>query len=130
MQCTAECAERRYNLSVAEKRQGDARVGLEVLVTIVPDGGRPHLGASRNVSRSGMLVEMHEPLEVGSRAQVRLFLPTTARRKIRLDISGEVIRDAGPKGDVNCYGIRFVDLSSEAGRAIDEFLVLQMTRAR
>lgn len=115
---------------MADKRQGDARVGLEVLVTVVPEGGRPHLGASRDVSRSGMLVEMHGPLEVGSRVQIRLFLPTTARRKVRLDISGEVIRDAGPKGDVNRYGIRFVDLSPEAGRAIDEFLVLQTARAR
>ena len=115
---------------MAEKRQGDARVGLEVLVTVVPEGGRPHLGASRNVSRSGMLVEMRGPLEVGSRAQIRLFLPTAARQKIRLDISGEVIRDAGPEGDVHRYGVRFLDLTGEAGRAIDEFLVLQMMRAR
>lgn len=115
---------------MAEKRIGDARVGLEVLVTVVPADGRPHLGASRNVSRSGMLVEIAAPLEVGSQVQLRLFLPTKARQKKRLDISGTVIRDGGTKGDTHRYGIRFDDLSAEAGRAIDEFLVLQMMRGK
>ena len=114
-----------------DKRQGDARVGLEVLVTVVPEGGLPHLGATRDVSKSGMLVEMSGPLDVGSRLEVRLFLPTAARQAIRLDLRGEVTRDAGANGaGKNRYGIRFVDLSGEAEKAIDDFVALQATRAR
>jgi len=104
----------------ASKRKAGARVGLEVLVTVIPEGGRPHLGKSRNLSTTGMLVEIAGPLEVGSRAQLKLFLPGIG--KLRLSATGQVIREAEPIGEVRQYGLRFVEMPAETAIAIERFL--------
>lgn len=104
----------------ASRRKAGPRVGLEVLVTVIPADGRAHLGRSRNLSGTGMLVEIAAPLELGSRVQVKLFLPGTG--KARLIATGEVIREAGSAGPERQYGVRFVEMPVETAIAIERFL--------
>lgn len=109
----------------AGKRKAMARVGLEVLVTVVPEGGRPHLGRSRNLSTLGMLLEIARLLEVGARVQLKLFLPGGGKR---LDVTGEVTRDAGGTDDAHRYGVQFVGLPRESTVEIERFLAARNRR--
>lgn len=102
-----------------------ARIGLEVLVTVVPEGGLPHLGKTTNVSTSGMLLEIARPLDVGVRVQLKLFLPGVGKK---LDVAGEVTRDAGRTDDVYRYGVQFVEMPVESVAEIERFLAVRLDR--
>lgn len=107
--------------------QAKPRVGLEVLVTVVPEGGRSHLGKTNNLSPSGMLVEVGEPLVVGERIEVKLFLPGTTKK---LEFAGEVTREAARSPDRYSYGVHFVDLTPDIEEDLEKFLAGRLERRR
>jgi PilZ domain. len=109
----------------ASKGKAMARISPEVLVTVVPEGDRPHLGKTSNVSKSGMLLEIARPLDIGVRVQLKLFLPGIGKR---LDVAGDVTRDAGRTDDVYRYGVRFVELPIESEVEIERFLAVRSDR--
>lgn len=102
------------------------RVGLEVLVTVVPEGGLPHLGKTTNLSTSGMLLTVPAALEVGARVELKLFLPGGGTK---VDVVGEITRDAGPGKDGSRYGVQFVDLPLDSEFEIEKFLANRLDRA-
>lgn len=110
-----------------EPTQAKPRVGLEVLVTVVPEGGLSHLGKTSNLSPSGMLLEVRAPLEVGQRIQLKLFLPGTTKQ---IEVTGEVTRGAGSSDGIDRYGIRFVDLPREIEAELERFLASRLERRR
>jgi hypothetical protein len=107
-------------------RTPQERIGLEVLVTIVPQGGLPHLGKTSNLSPSGMLLEIAEPLETGEHIEVKLFLPGTPKR---IELTGEVTRDAGAAGENHRYGVRFLDVTKEHAADIEHFHASRLRRS-
>lgn len=102
------------------RRKAGPRVGLEVLVTVIPEDGRAHLAQSRNLSGTGILVKIPETLAIGSQVQLKLFLPGTGNA--RFVATGEVIREGEPDGQDREYGVRFVEMPGEAAIAIERFL--------
>jgi len=101
------------------------RVGLEVLATIVPEGGLPCLGRTFNVSSSGMLLEISAALEVGTKIRVELFVPGSAN-KVKID--GEVSREGEARGGMHEYGVRFVNLSLDSEFELARFLAIRLDR--
>ncbi len=115
-------AERRRLLERATTyRQGDRLFGR---YETLPDQTRLRLDSSfrvRTVSRRGMLIETAEPLELESVLDLDLDLDghrLRCRGRIAsLDLPGEADGQL-----VHVAGIEFVDLDSQAGRALDAYL--------
>lgn len=107
-------------------KKAKPRVGLEVLVTVVPQGGLPHLGKTNNLSTSGMLLAVPAALEVGARVELKLFLPGGGSK---VDVVGEISRDAGATKEGNRYGVQFVDLPLDSEFEIEKFLASRLDRA-
>jgi len=101
------------------------RVGLEVLATIVPEGGFPRLGKTSNVSSSGMLLELSTPIAIGSKIRVQFFVPGRASR---VELDGEIIREGSPRAEGHEYGVKFVDLSLESEFELARFLAIRLDR--
>src|SRR5512140_2873150 len=111
---------------MATPSKSKPRVGLEVLVTVVPEGSLPHLGKTNNLSTSGMLLDVPTSLEVGERVELKLFLPGGEKK---VDVVGEISRDAGSTKEGNRYGVQFVDLPFESEFEIEKFLAARLDRA-
>ncbi|MFZ2491408.1 MAG: PilZ domain-containing protein [Thermoanaerobaculia bacterium] len=110
-----------------ETLQFKPRVGVEVLVTVVPQGGRSHLGRTGNLSPSGMLLQVGEELQIGHRLELKLFLPGTAKK---IEMAGEVTREDSRGENAYLYGIRFIDLEPEVEAVLDRFLMTRLDRRR
>ena len=101
------------------------RVGLDVLASVIPEGGFPLLGKTTNVSSTGMLVEVRTPLEVGSRVKVKLFVPGSTNQ---VEITGEVIREAAVTDTGHTYGVQFVELSQDSEFELQRFLAIRLDK--
>lgn len=101
------------------------RVGLEVLANVVPEGGFPLLGRTSNVSSTGMLLEVSTPLEIGTKIRVELFVPGRAKK---LQIDGEIIREADRRADGYEYGVKFAGLSPDSEFELARFLAIRLDR--
>lgn len=113
--------------AVVETLQYKPRVGVEVLVTVVPEGGRSHLGRTGNLSPSGMLLQIAEELRIGHRLELRLFLPGTSKK---LELAAEVTREDFRSPNAYRYGVRFIDVHPEVEADLDRFLAARLDRQR
>ena len=77
---------------------------------------------SRDLSRGGAFVEMDDPLPVGARFLMTFELPGSDPVEVEAEVAWifrleDSVADLPPG-----MGVRFVDLSDEAGEIIDGFL--------
>lgn len=73
-------------------------------------------GFSKNISRSGILIECDNKFEAGT--ELQLLLPLLPEEK-QITIKGEIVRAATDiQGEKNLLGIRFVDVTPEQDDAI------------
>jgi len=99
------------------------RAHARVLVRFEVEGERlsrvPFFGSSVNLSRSGVLLESLEKLEMGTELRLGFFLPGQAAR---ISCRGSVVRHEPVEAGFSRYGVQFLDLPSEATEAIERFV--------
>ncbi len=87
-------------------------------------------GRTGNASRSGLLVYLPEPVEIGRQLSVKLYF-THGQKLFTLRAITEVVwlnTYFGKEGDYQC-GLRFVDTSSDELKKLEEFLE-QLSRSQ
>jgi len=80
-------------------------------------------GRAGNASRSGLLVYLPEPVEIGQHLQIKLFF-THGRELYTLNALSEVVwvnSYLGKEGDYQC-GLRFTETGADDLRKLEEFL--------
>ena len=95
------------------------RVPLSIQIQIVSKG-KPSIAYSENISVSGMLLFSEAPLFKGDTITCSFYLPDSTHIKV----SAEIIRilDKETEHDTNYYGIKFIDVSTHCGSAIEAFV--------
>jgi CheY-like chemotaxis protein len=104
-----------------------ARRQLRTLTRIevsLENSGRFVLGRSLNISANGMLIESERVLPGEGRLRLNFFLPGETSP---VQVNAEVLRSEFA-GTLARYGVRFVDLSSEAEEQIERYV--QRLRSR
>jgi CheY-like chemotaxis protein len=77
-------------------------------------------GFSKNLSRSGILIEADNRFEAGT--ELQLLLPILPNEK-QISIKGQIVRTARDiQGEKHLLGIRFVDISGEEDQAIKQYV--------
>jgi hypothetical protein len=87
------------------------------------DSSKHQEGRAGNASRSGLLVYLPEPVEIGQHLQVKLFF-THGRELFTLNALSEVVwvnTYFGKEGDYQC-GLRFMETGDDDLRKLEEFL--------
>ncbi len=74
-----------------------------------PESGRILSGICRDLSATGMSVEMDEPLEMGMMLHVRL--ESTNSSLVPLDAHSKVVRCSAESEDVYLLGLLFIELN-------------------
>ncbi len=99
------------------------RAHARVLVRFEVEGERlsrvPFFGSSVNLSKSGVLLESLEKMELGTELRLGFFLPGQAGR---ITCRGSVVRREPAEAGFTRYGVRFVDLPSDASEALERFV--------
>lgn len=99
------------------ERRSSARVPLTAPVRIGPPGGLPYAAVSaRDLSAGGLFVDAERNVRVGARFSVEV--PLTNGQRVYVS-EAEVI-DNRRRGDARGFGARFVVLSSEGRRLLEE----------
>ncbi len=98
-----------------ESRQ-HPRVSLAVDVDVT-SGSNFYAGRTRDLSLGGLFVETDVGLPIGAQIDVKLKLP-----KGMFLVPCEVVWQLSDKGRTLGVGVRFVQLSSGAKRAIEDFM--------
>ena len=100
----------------------DWRVNYRVLITVSVNGlmgDEKFVCRSRDISSSGLLIETDKKLALESRLTCSFTLPG----EVRIQADGEVVRMAGNAlAAPYLYGIKFIDISSEAHNALENFI--------
>ena len=98
------------------------RVELKVLLVAIPEGGggrEKRIGRTVDLSESGLLSEFPRPFAVGTRVQLRFFLPGQPEG---VGVPAEVARCASRSADAHDIGFRFGDLSPAEAERLKQFL--------
>jgi c-di-GMP-binding flagellar brake protein YcgR len=74
-----------------------------------PESGRVLSGICRDLSATGMSVEMDEPLEMGLMLHVRLESNNSSL--VPLDAHAKVVRCSGESEDIYLLGLLFIELN-------------------
>jgi len=103
--------------SVAPRR--NARLLVRITVEMTTAQGTESVGNTHNISRTGMLLDVHQQTSVGTELALSFFLPG---RKHAIRVTGKVVRLHRYDGDNPIMGVRFVGLSTEDGHALEDFV--------
>jgi CheY-like chemotaxis protein len=104
-------------LNVAPRKS--LRVPLSIKLHVV-SRRRPFIAYAENISVSGMLLHSEALLFKGDTITCSFYLPDSTH----VIITAEVIRvlEKVTEHDTNCYGVKFINLSSGFGSAIEAFV--------
>ena len=80
--------------------------------------GRLQFETAAEISEGGMLLKMNEPLPVGTRVELRFFLP----QDIFVSANAEVGYKLEPQENVHFVGLRFHDITDEMKKRISDFV--------
>ncbi len=115
-----------YETEQKNKRR-TARAALIVEKIPCADGQKTFFGYAKNLSRGGLFISTVKPRELGEQFMIELTLPTAARFTLRCQC--EVVwkrlfvrKSPHEPG----MGLRFLDLSAEAGEQIDLWVTEQV----
>ncbi|MDH3997784.1 MAG: PilZ domain-containing protein [Desulfuromonadales bacterium] len=114
-----------------ENEQKDKRgaVRAAIIVEKIPceDGQKTFFGYARNLSRGGLFISTVKPREIGEEFDLLISLPTPDRFVIRSRCEVVWKQHFQRKGEHEPgMGLRFLDLSDEAGNRIDAWVDAQV----
>ncbi len=91
-----------------------------VNATIKGEKGQANFTAnSINISSGGILIEAKQELNIGDRVNCAFYLPGAAT----INIVGEIVRKTRkPIEDMFRYGVKFIEVSNDTRKTIDEFV--------
>jgi DNA-binding response OmpR family regulator len=103
---------------LAQPRRRDARIPARFVVW-PQTREAAHRGTALNLSVRGMLLETHQPLELGSTIEAFLELPET---RGGAEVVGQVVRESRPPGAPLQYGVDFMVLRGNSRGEIHTFV--------
>jgi uncharacterized protein (TIGR02266 family) len=105
----------------ADSRREHRRHPLEVSVDLVSDHNF-YTGLTQNISAGGLYVSTNVLRRIGERLRVKLTLPGSTK-PLELETEVRWVKDVTIMRDAEQgMGLRFVDLSEEASKAIAAFI--------
>jgi len=102
------------------------RESLRVLIRVSVEGRAGDgyfFSTSKNISTTGILLETDKVLAKGDRITCSFFLNTN-----QITANGEAVRVEEKKGELNQYGVKFIDLAPDAQILIEEFIKKSRSR--
>lgn len=110
-----------------KNKRRTARTVLIVEKIPCEDGQKTFFGYAKNVSRGGLFIATVKPREVGEQFNIELTLPTPARFTLQCQCEVVWKRHFERKSSQEPgMGLRFLDLSDEAGAKIDAWVAEQV----
>ena len=115
----------------AEQKNKRRAIRAPLIVEKVPcgDGHKTFFGYAKNVSTGGLFITTVKPREPGEEFLIELTLPMTPRHRIRCRCEVVWKQHFQRKGSQEPgMGLRFLDLSAEDGKKIDEWVTGQTVK--
>jgi uncharacterized protein (TIGR02266 family) len=105
-------------------RRRETRVPLRIEVTMTSDHNF-FIGMSENVSEGGLFISTYEEVEMGSQMDVAFCIPDHHWIRTRAEVCWARRYDRDDIDSTPGFGVRFLDLSAEDARALQDFVRLR-----
>ncbi len=87
------------------------------------EGSETFYAKSEDISSTGILLRTDRDLKKGSKVTCSFFL-----RSHQIIIDGEIVREGTKEGDINRYGIKFINVTPETRKMIDEYVKRRLSQ--